>query len=343
MNHQRSIRLLLSLLIIFSALPAWAGGEPVALRILAQPSWGPGAVHFGIQTWLTDIDDWSWDFGDSSPPSDEPSPVHVYTAAGSYTVSLTVHAPSYGWYTVTAPHFVHINDPVLTDDFNDYAYSAALWEHFAPELLVGKIDDTAAEMAIVVAGPSVLPPGSQNGKIICLGADGPRLPGDPDPSVRDNGRFKVALELIDGGAPGSVSFTAFQLLRAAPALAVPLAWVEVRNLGTHFELRIAGPDDVTSPWLALAGDPASQRAVIELDWYLLPVALGGVLEMRIKDAVHPGGPILSQRLDTLTYSELGFDTIELGVIDVLGEEIGSEADKIRFDDFEFWSFAHHPE
>ncbi len=33
---------------------------------------------------------WSWDFGDGSPPSVLPNPSHTYTAAGNYTVRLTV-------------------------------------------------------------------------------------------------------------------------------------------------------------------------------------------------------------------------------------------------------------
>ena len=33
---------------------------------------------------------WSWDFGDGSPPSTDPSPSHTYQSAGTFTVRLTV-------------------------------------------------------------------------------------------------------------------------------------------------------------------------------------------------------------------------------------------------------------
>jgi hypothetical protein len=33
---------------------------------------------------------WSWDFGDGTPASTEPDPVHVYAQPGTYTVKLTV-------------------------------------------------------------------------------------------------------------------------------------------------------------------------------------------------------------------------------------------------------------
>ncbi len=36
------------------------------------------------------LDQWTWDFGDASPTSNLQNPTHVYAAAGSYTVTLTV-------------------------------------------------------------------------------------------------------------------------------------------------------------------------------------------------------------------------------------------------------------
>jgi PKD repeat protein len=39
------------------------------------------------------IDSWAWDFGDGGT-STEQHPVHIYTVGGTYTVSLTVTAPS---------------------------------------------------------------------------------------------------------------------------------------------------------------------------------------------------------------------------------------------------------
>lgn len=76
-----------------------------------------------------------WDFGDGST-STLPHPTHVYTAAGAYTVTLTV---SDGVTTATArrPSFIRVvywtylplanqrYNPLLYDDFNDTAYDGA--------------------------------------------------------------------------------------------------------------------------------------------------------------------------------------------------------------------------
>ena len=46
-------------------------------------------------TGLLDIREYQWDFGDGTPPSSSAIPTvsHTYSTSGTYTVSLTVHAP----------------------------------------------------------------------------------------------------------------------------------------------------------------------------------------------------------------------------------------------------------
>ena len=48
----------------------------------------------------------TWDFGDGSPTSTAPSPSHVYTAAGNYTATCTVHTAN--GCTVSGPVAVHV-------------------------------------------------------------------------------------------------------------------------------------------------------------------------------------------------------------------------------------------
>ncbi|HSD78014.1 MAG TPA: DNRLRE domain-containing protein, partial [Solirubrobacteraceae bacterium] len=58
----------------FSATPT-SGTAPLSVQFTDTSTGGPTA--------------WSWDFGDGSPASSEQNPAHVYTEAGTYTVSLT--------------------------------------------------------------------------------------------------------------------------------------------------------------------------------------------------------------------------------------------------------------
>ena len=51
----------------------------------------PHSVNFSGASDLTVVS-WTWDFGDSNGSSEQ-SPTHVYTAPGTYTVSLTVDSP----------------------------------------------------------------------------------------------------------------------------------------------------------------------------------------------------------------------------------------------------------
>ena len=48
----------------------------------------PLAIEFTNTS--TNAVSYSWDFGDNSPESFTPNPIHTYAAAGTYTVSLAV-------------------------------------------------------------------------------------------------------------------------------------------------------------------------------------------------------------------------------------------------------------
>ena len=54
---------------------------------------------------------WAWDFGDGST-SDEQNPVHAYTSAGTYTVTLTAANPA-GSNTTTRTGYITVSTPVI--------------------------------------------------------------------------------------------------------------------------------------------------------------------------------------------------------------------------------------
>jgi PKD repeat protein len=70
---------------------------PVA-SLTANPGSGPSPLEVQFTDTSTavncPIESWTWDFGDGSPPSTEPNPVHLFNNAGpepvDYTVTLTV-------------------------------------------------------------------------------------------------------------------------------------------------------------------------------------------------------------------------------------------------------------
>ena len=59
---------------------------------------------------------WSWSFGDGGSSSAQ-DPVHTYTAAGTFTVSLTATGPD-GMDTETKPAFVVVSEPAPVADFS---------------------------------------------------------------------------------------------------------------------------------------------------------------------------------------------------------------------------------
>jgi PKD repeat protein len=69
------------------------------------------------------ITDWSWDFGDGSTSTEE-NPSHIYTAAGNYTVSLTVTGDD-GTDTETKTDYIYARDFAgVTFPINNLIYGA---------------------------------------------------------------------------------------------------------------------------------------------------------------------------------------------------------------------------
>ena len=64
----------------------------------------------------SNITDWSWNFGDGGT-SDEQNPVHAYTSAGTYSVTLTV-TNFFGFDTVTKWNYIHVTSVPLDPPTN---------------------------------------------------------------------------------------------------------------------------------------------------------------------------------------------------------------------------------
>ncbi|WAI02543.1 PEGA domain-containing protein [Methanogenium organophilum] len=78
-----------------------SGTAPLTVQFTDRSSGGPT--------------EWHWSFGDGAT-SDEQNPVHVYTADGTYTVTLAVNG---GEDTFTRPDFIIVTSPLLGDANND--------------------------------------------------------------------------------------------------------------------------------------------------------------------------------------------------------------------------------
>lgn len=81
------------------------GNQPPGIEFIASATQGlvPMTVSFTSIS-AGEIDLWQWDFGDGLY-SDVPSPSHVYTRSGEYTISLTVKGPG-GSTTKTKPAYI---------------------------------------------------------------------------------------------------------------------------------------------------------------------------------------------------------------------------------------------
>ena len=85
---------LLPLLVLLAApVLAFQGDPPPSAAFTPSETSGdaPLSVTFADDS-TGEVDTWAWDFGDGNT-SPDPSPVHVYTAAGTYTVTLDVTGP----------------------------------------------------------------------------------------------------------------------------------------------------------------------------------------------------------------------------------------------------------
>ena len=85
-------------------------GRPIA-DFIASPTSdiAPAAITFTDMSSGTPTS-WLWDFGDLSPASTEQNPVHTYTAAGTYNISLTA-TNAHGTYTKTRTGYISILNP----------------------------------------------------------------------------------------------------------------------------------------------------------------------------------------------------------------------------------------
>jgi len=86
---------------VFSAAPE-GGDAPLSVQFTDASTKAPTA--------------WQWEFGDGNT-SDEQNPVHLYRAAGNYTVTLTV-SNAWGSDSLTKAAFIRVNPPPMTVDFS---------------------------------------------------------------------------------------------------------------------------------------------------------------------------------------------------------------------------------
>jgi len=92
-------------------------GVPPAAEFRADTTGGyaPLVVRFFDQS-QGDVDEWLWNFGDGATSVDQ-NPVHTYTAAGTYTVTLTAKKAGAPDSTRTKPAYVTVDDPKPVADF----------------------------------------------------------------------------------------------------------------------------------------------------------------------------------------------------------------------------------
>ena len=110
-NHREvSHRLSICILFLILACTVTAAAEPPVADFLANQS--SGIVPFVVEFTDTSTgipEEWSWDFGDGSSATDQ-HPIHTFTTAGTYTVSLTV-TNNEGSSMVAKPAFITTQEP----------------------------------------------------------------------------------------------------------------------------------------------------------------------------------------------------------------------------------------
>ncbi|MCC6694516.1 MAG: right-handed parallel beta-helix repeat-containing protein [Candidatus Hydrogenedentes bacterium] len=111
MNTYRiAFRLLVVIAALWLAVPVWAAPPTVnftANRTLGGPNLSVSFTDQSVAT-TPPITAWSWNFGDSGT-STQQNPVHTYTQAGSYTVTLTVTTLE-GTFPLAKTAYIHIAD-----------------------------------------------------------------------------------------------------------------------------------------------------------------------------------------------------------------------------------------
>jgi PKD repeat protein len=99
--------------IVGAFLLGGCGWLPANISASPDNGWAPLSVQFSLHNTVRVIE-WLWDFGDGSANT-SPSPVHIYTAPGSYTVTLTAtYVTASGLeavYVTTQSNCVVVRDP----------------------------------------------------------------------------------------------------------------------------------------------------------------------------------------------------------------------------------------
>lgn len=301
----------------------WAAAQPTPDSViqvsdhdacLRSPA-EPVEVQFSTNSMAST--DWWWDFGNGQNSS-LPNPVVEYNTPSSYTVTLTVESVRWGSISTVEENLIQINQLVFEDDFELPSVSNQNWDNFDLDLIV----DSALEFDIK-AKPHTL--GEQNGDIICLNGDG-RVPPEPV----SNARFFFDLELIaEHSQPAE--YTALQLLGGSSSQAI--AGLRVRRGRQGFSIRIQSPGSVAS-WHSLV--QPNPVLTVGLDWYRDDG--DGGLTLEIQEASQPA---MIQHLSTTHQPD--FQTVQLGVINLVRHNDGASAGKMRVDNFRTCKFDHRPD
>jgi len=116
---QTMYRLLPLLIVVLSFVTACAQESelvfipPPAVDFVASPEEGMAPMEVAFDDLSTgDVARWHWDFGDGQF-SDESEPVHTYTVAGNYTVSLAVMGPG-GSDVETQVEYIKVGSGVIS-------------------------------------------------------------------------------------------------------------------------------------------------------------------------------------------------------------------------------------
>ncbi len=116
-------------------------GEPPVVSFIGTPVTGdaPLAVQFNSNVTGTAPFNYSWTFGDGTPPSDATNPLHTYADAGTYDVNLTV-TNAYGTDTFERMAYIAVTEAVsafaqYVVDENVFVYGQELF--FAGDSVTG--------------------------------------------------------------------------------------------------------------------------------------------------------------------------------------------------------------
>jgi|GEM_PF-785571 len=100
----------------YDTINVMVNGELPSIDAILVTNQGPYSFRFETFNLQGEIDQYIWDFGDESPVSHALSPTHTYTAAGNYTIKLTMNTAHCGLISYeTSVHIVGLNDIIIDD------------------------------------------------------------------------------------------------------------------------------------------------------------------------------------------------------------------------------------